>query len=117
MLQSAKTKAATALIAEWLVEDPSSKIIIFTQFIGMLKVMSRICLEKEWGHALFHGGMSFDARDQAIQSFSTESDTKILLASLKAGGVGLNLTAANRVIIIDLWWNEAVVSTFATPLV
>jgi SNF2 family DNA or RNA helicase len=53
--------------------------------------------------------MSFDSRDIAIQNFSKDADTKILCASLKAGGVGLNLTAASRVIIIDLWWNESVV--------
>lgn len=108
MLQSAKTKAATAQMAEWRAEDPDAKIIVFTQFLGMLKVMSRTCIEKDWGYTTFHGGMTFDARDQAIQDFSTDPETKILLASMRAGGVGLNLTAASRVIIIDLWWNEAV---------
>jgi SNF2 family DNA or RNA helicase len=111
VLRSAKTRAAEAQIAAWLADDPDAKIIVFTQFIGMLKVMSRICSEREWGHALFHGGMSFDNRDNAIQNFSKDQDTKILCASLKAGGVGLNLVAASRVIVIDLWWNESVVSS------
>jgi SNF2 family DNA or RNA helicase len=110
VLRSAKTKAAEAQIESWLADDPDAKIIVFTQFIGMLKVMSRICTEREWGHTLFHGGMSFDSRDNAIQNFSKDADTKILCASLKAGGVGLNLTAASRVIVVDLWWNESVVS-------
>ena len=108
ILRSAKTKAAEAQIEAWLANDPYAKIIVFTQFIGMIKVMSRICSEREWGHRTFHGSMSFESRDNAITTFSKEPDTKILLASLKAGGVGLNLTAASRVIIIDLWWNESV---------
>jgi SNF2 family DNA or RNA helicase len=86
ILRSAKTKAATVQIEEWLADDPKAKIIVFTQFIGMIKVMSRICSEKDWGHQLFHGSMSFESRDNAITAFSNEPDTKILLTSLKAGG-------------------------------
>jgi hypothetical protein len=115
VLRSAKTKAAEAQIESWLADDPDAKILVFTQFIGMLKVMSRICSEREWGHTLFHGGMSFDSRDHAIQKFSKDADTKVLCASLKAGGVGLNLTAASRVIVVDLWWNESVVSFLSLP--
>ena len=71
-------------------------------------MMQRICQERNWGYALFHGEMSFDARNKAIQSFTDDDNCFVLLAALKAGGVGLNLTAASRVIIIDLWWNQFV---------
>lgn len=49
--------------------------------------------------------MDAKARDQAIQQLSHDPETIIMLVSLKAGGVGLNLTKANRVIMLDCWWN------------
>ena len=108
MSHSAKTEAATKQIATWFDEDPTSKIIVFTQFRGIIKVMSRVCHEQHWDSVPFHGAMSFDARDKAIHKFTMDPDCRILIAGMKAGGVGLNLTAANRCIIIDLWWNNAV---------
>jgi SNF2 family DNA or RNA helicase len=95
-------------IQKWRHEDETSKVIIFTQFRGMIKVMQRVCQERGWGSAPFHGEMSFEARDKAIKSFTEDPNCFILLAALKAGGAGLNLTAANRVVIIDLWWNQFV---------
>lgn len=52
--------------------------------------------------------MNTEARDQVVQTFQDDPDIKILIASLKAGGVGLNLMMASKVIIVDLWWNESV---------
>lgn len=52
--------------------------------------------------------MSHDARDKAIAEFASKDEKIILLASLRSGGLGLNLTMASRVIIIDSWWNSAV---------
>ena len=54
------------------------------------------------------GAMSHEARDRAIEEFSKEPEKQILIASLKAGGLGLNLTMASRVLLIDPWWNKAV---------
>lgn len=71
-------------------------------------MMKRVCEERGWGCTPFHGGMSFEARDKAVKSFTENPDCFVMLCGLKAGGVGLNLTAANRVIIIDLWWNQFV---------
>ncbi|MCJ1225630.1 hypothetical protein MMC12_002279 [Toensbergia leucococca] len=51
--------------------------------------------------------MPHASRDKALQDFR-DSDTAVMIASLKCGGVGLNLTAASRVIYIDLWWNSSV---------
>ena len=55
----------------------------------------------------YHGEMPHASRDKALQDFR-DSDTAVMIASLKCGGVGLNLTAASRVIYIDLWWNSSV---------
>ena len=108
MSHSAKTQAAARQIATWFDEDSTSKIIVFTQFRGIIKVMTRVCQENGWDSVPFHGAMSFDSRDKSIHKFTVDPDCRILLAGMKAGGVGLNLTAANRCIIIDLWWNNAV---------
>lgn len=52
--------------------------------------------------------MSIAARDKAIEDFRMDPVMKIMVASLKCGGVGLNLTMASRVICVDLWWNDSV---------
>lgn len=51
--------------------------------------------------------MSLKARDKAIKKFADNPDSTVLLASLRCGGLGLNLTMASKVIIIDPWWNSA----------
>jgi SNF2 family DNA or RNA helicase len=79
-----------------------------TKFRAMIEIMVRVCKERKWDCVDFHGGMKMDARDKAVKKFQEDKDCLILLAGLKAGGVGLNLTAGNRVIIIDLWWNQFV---------
>jgi SNF2 family DNA or RNA helicase len=108
ILPSAKTLAVKAQIQNWVAEDPEAKIIIFTQFRPMIRILGRMMQEEGWGWSQFHGAMSFAARDRALLDFANKPDIKVLLASLKAGGVGLNLTMASKVIIIDLWWNECV---------
>lgn len=110
-MRSAKVKGAVEKIKEWFAQDTTDKIIIFTQFRGMIKIMERVCREEKiWGCATYHGEMSFELRDEQIKRFSTDPGCRILIAAMKAGGVGLNLTAANRVIIMDLWWNHSVES-------
>ncbi len=52
--------------------------------------------------------MSSTQRTNVIKEFQDDKKQSIMLASLKSGGVGLNLTMANRVIVVDLWWNSAV---------
>lgn len=52
--------------------------------------------------------MSPTSRDRQIEQFSKEKDIKIMISSLKTGGVGLNLTMANKCILVDPWWNEAI---------
>ncbi len=108
ILPSAKTLAVKAQIQNWVEEDPDAKIIIFTQFRPMIRILSRVMQEEGWGWSQFHGSMTFAARDKAVLDFAEKPETKVLLASLKAGGVGLNLTMASKVIIIDLWWNGSV---------
>lgn len=60
-------------------------------------------------YSQYLGDMTPQARHKAVQSFGApDSELRIMIAGLKCGGQGLNLTMANRVISIDLWWNHSV---------
>lgn len=107
-LPSAKLMATKAAILNWKQQFPNQKIIVYTQFLGLCRLLSKMCAVEGWGHALFHGKMTLEARDKAIERFRDQPDTFILICSLKAGGVGLNLNMASKVIILDLWFNSAV---------
>ncbi|KAH4294637.1 hypothetical protein HBH64_080990 [Parastagonospora nodorum] len=107
VLPSAKTLAIKAQILNWMKEDPKVKIIIYTQFLAMVKILGKICSHEGWEAEQYVGTMSFGARDKAINTFASNDKCNILLASLRCGGLGLNLTMASRVIMVDPWWNEA----------
>jgi SNF2 family DNA or RNA helicase len=109
VLPSAKTVAVKAQILEWIEEDADVKIICYSQFMPMLNILSRICNTERWTFEKYTGSMTHDARDRAIEKFGNPAKkVRILLASLRCGGLGLNLTMASRVITLDPWWNQAV---------
>ncbi|MEK8130694.1 DEAD/DEAH box helicase [Paenibacillus filicis] len=90
------------------------KCLIFTQFVETGHLLQRALTEEFGGHVPFlHGGTAKAERDRMIDAFQsgdapTEDESGIFLLSLKAGGTGLNLTAANHVFHFDRWWNPAV---------
>ncbi len=85
------------------------KVLIFTQYVEMAKILSEI-IEKELliEPLLLDGSMSKNARQKVVDSFENTNEYPIFILSLKAGGVGLNLTSASNVIHYDLWFNPAV---------
>ncbi len=87
------------------------KVLVFTQFREMGKLLSGWVAERYGSPPLFlHGGVSRTKRDEMVEKFQNDRTERVLLLSLKAGGTGLNLTAASSVIHYDLWWNPAVES-------
>lgn len=84
------------------------KALVFSQFLGMLALIKEKLKELEVDFEYFDGSTSAVDREKAIQRFQNEDDCRVFLISLKAGGVGLNLTAADYVYIVDPWWNPAV---------
>lgn len=84
------------------------KALIFSQFLGMLALIKEKLKEQNIPFEYFDGSTSAIDREKAIQSFQINDDKRVFLISLKAGGVGLNLTAADYVYIVDPWWNPAV---------
>ena len=101
--QSAKRERLLALLEELVAER--RKVLVFSQFVELLRIIEADVAARGWRYAMLHGG-TVD-RDAQIASFQT-GDVPLFLISLKAGGTGLNLTAADSVIIYDPWWNPAV---------
>ena len=84
----------------------TDKVLVFSQYVNTLKWLSEQL--GEFPHEMFHGQLSQSARDQVLTRFDKEPGPRVLLMSLKAGGVGLNLQAASAVVLFDRWWNPAV---------
>src|SRR5947207_3378568 len=84
------------------------KALIFSQFLGMLALIKEKLTELNIKFEYFDGSTSAPGREKAIQNFQGDDEVRVFLISLKAGGVGLNLTAADYVYIVDPWWNPAV---------
>ncbi|SHM52029.1 DEAD/DEAH box helicase [Chitinophaga sp. CF418] len=84
------------------------KVLIFSQFLGMLGLIREKLQHMKIPFEYFDGSTSATERERAIQNFQSNDDCRVFLISLKAGGVGLNLTAADYVYIVDPWWNPAV---------
>lgn len=100
------SKLQTALDYIEMFRSKQEKVLVFSQFVGALEEMERILDEKKIRYEKIYG----DTHDRVspIERFQKDEDTTVFLISLKAGGVGLNLTAANNVILLDDWWNPAV---------
>lgn len=89
--------------------DQGERALVFTQFREMGELLVRHINEQFSFDAPFlHGGVSRTGRDDMVDRFQDGSGPPLLLVSLKAGGTGLNLTAASQVIHYDRWWNPAV---------
>lgn len=94
---------------ERLIDDISDhKILIFSQFTTYLKMIEEELLGRGIPSLYLDGKTSKEKRADLVREFQEEQGAKVFLLSLKAGGVGLNLTEADYVFIMDPWWNEAV---------
>jgi superfamily II DNA or RNA helicase len=101
---SGKFNALKELTIEAL--ESGKKILLFSQFREMLSIIRR-WLEEEKVNYLYLDGATRD-RQALVDQFNADTNVRLFLISLKAGGTGLNLAAANAVIIYDPWWNPAV---------
>lgn len=102
--ESGKFQEYARLLDE--VISKGSKVLVFSQFVRLLKLF-RADLEKRGiSYCYLDGGTS--DRQKEVERFQNNTDIQVFLISLKAGGVGLNLTAADYVFILDPWWNPAV---------
>lgn len=99
------TSAKTNALVEQLQAIPNHKALVFSQFTSYLKLIKEALEEAGIKTAYLDG--STRQRDQVVKEFS-EGDAQAFLISLRAGGTGLTLTAADYVFVMDPWWNPAV---------
>ncbi|MHB8466384.1 MAG: DEAD/DEAH box helicase [Acidimicrobiales bacterium] len=85
------------------------RMLVFTHFATWGEKLARYLTERfELPIACYHGGLTRTRRDDMVKAFQSGTGPGALVVSLKAGGTGLNLTAANHVVLYDRWWNPAV---------
>ncbi len=86
--------------------NKNHKVLIFSQFVKHLKIVGGFLDENKIKYAYLDG--STKDREKQVEDFQTKEEIKIFLISLKAGGLGLNLTEAEYVFLLDPWWNPAI---------
>ncbi len=102
----AKTDEVAQLLDEML-EDPGTKVVIFSQWLGTHELIRRRLESRPWDHVFFHGGVPSGQRKGLVDRFREDPNCRVFL-STDAGGVGLNLQHANVVVNMDQPWNPAV---------
>lgn len=86
--------------------EKQDKIVIFTQWKGIVMLLEKYLSKKQIKSHIIHGAISLTQRNQIIESFKTDTN-KILIATIQTCGVGINLTCANHVVLLDSWWNAS----------
>ncbi|OAD07132.1 hypothetical protein MUCCIDRAFT_137402 [Mucor lusitanicus CBS 277.49] len=87
--------------------NPGEKTIIFSQFTSMLDLMEQPLKKHGFRFCRYDGSMSSMLREKSLERLKYDRYCTVMLISLKCGSLGLNLTSANRVILMDIWWNPA----------
>lgn len=89
LILSTKTLAVKEQLEKWIRDDPDRKIIVFTEWLMVMHVLSRVCQKEGWKCCHYNGRLSHKARDESLNAFrDPNSEVKILIASLKCGGTG-----------------------------
>jgi non-specific serine/threonine protein kinase len=95
------------LIREVQENAGNHKLLVFSQFTEMLKLIKQQFEEQGISYCYLDGSTSLPKRKEEVTRFTEDESVKAFLISLKAGGVGLNLTVADYVYLVDPWWNPA----------
>jgi SNF2 family DNA or RNA helicase len=82
-----------------------NKVLIFSTFLGQLEIYKTYLESNNIGYSILTGAHNAKQRAKAVDDFQNEESCKVMLISITAGNTGLNLTAANYVILLDPWWN------------
>lgn len=102
--ESGKLEDITYMLQETISEN--HKVLVFSQFVRHLSIVREFLDQENIPYAYLDGATK--NRQAQVEQFQTQDDCKVFLISLKAGGVGLNLTKAEYVFLLDPWWNPAV---------
>ncbi|MGH8900833.1 MAG: DEAD/DEAH box helicase, partial [Egibacteraceae bacterium] len=106
--RAGKLAAAQEIVAE--ATNAGDRLLVFTQFVAMGRLLTaQLSCDLGVDVPFLHGGVAAGQRDRMVERFQSDPDASpVLIVSLRAGGTGLNLTAATHVIHYDRWWNPAV---------
>ncbi|TID25082.1 nima interactive protein [Venturia nashicola] len=91
--------------SSWIEADTDGVLPSMKTLAAKQAILKRICKIEGW--TFLNGNMSPEARAKVVEKFNSDKSIRVLLAMLKTGGTGLNLTAANRVLLMESWWNDA----------
>ncbi|KAK2673283.1 hypothetical protein RAB80_010826 [Fusarium oxysporum f. sp. vasinfectum] len=105
---AADTTAIRELIKILQSEVKEHKFIVFSQFTSMLDLVEPFFRKERFRFVRYDGSMKNDQREESLRKLRGDPETRILLCSLKCGSLGLNLTAATRVVILEPFWNPFV---------
>lgn len=105
---SAKTRKLVEILEKIASDsDGQDKTIVFSQFTSFLDIVEKFLRKAGIKFVRYDGSMKLDERSEALEKFRNNPKYNVALISFKAGSTGLNLTAANHVVLLDLWWNPA----------
>ena len=104
--QAASAKLETLLETLDPLMEEAQKVLVFSQFVDMLELLRSAIVSRNWPVYFLAG--ETENRGDLVQRFQNQPGAAVFLISIKAGGFGLNLTAASYVIVYDPWWNPAV---------
>lgn len=107
-IKSAKIRHLIAILHS---ECKKHKVIVFSQFTSMLDLIEPFLRKESFIFTRYDGSMRNDLREASLERLRTHAKTRILLCSLKCGSLGLNLTAASRVVILEPFWNPVSTSS------
>ncbi|KAJ1570081.1 hypothetical protein HK096_002723 [Nowakowskiella sp. JEL0078] len=105
---STKLDAMIEILNDIRSQKNNQKIVIFSQWTSMLDIVEISLKDHGYLFLRLDGTLSQKSREKVLRSFQNDKKYNVLIASLRSSGVGINITAANNVIMLDLWWNEAV---------
>ncbi|KAI3320496.1 P-loop containing nucleoside triphosphate hydrolase protein [Xylariaceae sp. AK1471] len=106
MILGSKMQTIKESIQKHLTDGPNDKLIIFDDLLYCANMIGYMLDEMKIKHGYYFGYHTQEIRNEAIKAFERDPKLKIMLISMKCGSEALNLTCANRVIIIEPWWNK-----------
>jgi len=104
---SAKTDALIEYLVATRQKDPTIKSVIFSQWTSMLDVIEVFLNRAKFKFCRLDGQMQRKTRDDNINKFESDGSVSVMLISLKCGSLGINLTSASQVFLVDPWWNPS----------
>ena len=88
-------------------DEGENKVLVFSHSVRLLKMLQTLFINTSYNVKYLDGSMTYEDRFTAVQDFNTDPTQFVFLISTKAGGVGLNITSANKVVVVDPNWNPA----------